>query len=245
MRLNRYLAAAGLGSRRSCEALILEGAVRINGKPVTELATQVSPDSIVEVNGRRVQQKQAVYLAFYKPRGVLTTRSDEKGRATIYDSLPPEFENLFYVGRLDRESEGLLLLTNDGNLAQKVAHPSHLIDKEYEVWLDKAFQPEDGKKLVKGFHIPGGRARVTSVYKTGSRRVKVTLQQGIKRQIRLMFYEIGYEVERLRRSRVGGIFLDKMRPGEYRKLTRQEIQRLEKPGKNRTRPGSGSGKTKH
>ncbi|MFV0338115.1 MAG: pseudouridine synthase [Chthoniobacterales bacterium] len=231
MRLNRFLAAAGLGSRRSCEALILEGAVSLDGQIVTKLATQVLPDSVVEVNGSRVQAKQATYLAFYKPRGVLTTRSDTEGRSTIYDLLPTEFGNLFYVGRLDKDSEGLLILTNDGDLSQKITHPSHLTEKEYEVWLDRAFIPEDGKKLVAGFHIPGGRARVASVYKTGSRRVKVTLQQGIKRQIRLMFYKLGYEVERLRRDRIGGIFLNKMKPGEYRKLSAQEIRRLQKNDK--------------
>ena len=226
MRLNRFLAAAGLGSRRFCEDLIASGAVVINGSRVEKLATVVAEGDDVRVHGRIIRVARPVYVLFHKPRGFVVTKSDERGRRTIYDLLPPEFTTLFHVGRLDKESEGLLLLTNDGDFAQSLTHPSHGIEKEYEVALDKSFNPAHSAKMIRGIFIEGGRARFERIHILGQGRVKVVLRQGIKRQIRLMFYDMGYEVERLKRTRIGSIHDEKMPAGSYRLLTPREVQSL-------------------
>lgn len=227
MRLNRFLAAAGLGSRRSCEELIASGAVVINGSRVEKLATVVADGDDVRVHGRIIRVAKPVYVLFHKPRGFVVTKSDERGRRTIYDLLPPEFTTLFHVGRLDKDSEGLLLLTNDGNLAQKLTHPSHGIEKEYEVTLDKSFDPAHSAKMIRGIFIEGGRGRFERIRILGPGRVSVVLRQGIKRQIRLMFYDMGYEVERLKRTRIGKIDDAGIPPGHFRFLTPRELQSLQ------------------
>lgn len=223
MRINRYLAAAGLGSRRACEELVLEGRVTINGKSVDSLATVVAPGDVVKVGGRVLKVQQSAVIALYKPRGIVTTCSDPEKRRTVIDFMPPGLGRLFPVGRLDLESEGLLILTNDGALAQQLAHPSHSTDKEYEVTLDKEFDSALIPKLLKGFVIEGGKARAEKVYPLAKRKLKVVLRQGIKRQIRLMFYELGYEVQTLKRVRIGGFLLGKMRPGEWQMLKKADI----------------------
>ena len=226
MRLNRYLAAAGLGSRRSCDQLISSGAVVINGTRIENLATQVKEDDDVRVNGRRIHAATSVTLLLHKPRGFVVTRSDERGRRTVYELVPPEYSTLFHVGRLDKESEGLLLMTNDGALAQRLTHPSHTIEKEYEVTLDKTFDPVHQDKLLKGFHIEGGRAKFERLRILAPKVIQVTLRQGLKRQIRLMLYEMGYEVERLRRTRIGGLTDYRLPPGACRRLTEKESSLL-------------------
>lgn len=238
MRLNRYLAAAGLGSRRSCEALISSGAVVINGHRIENLSTQVEEGDDVRVNGRRIQVSTPVYLLLNKPKGFVVSRSDERSRRTVYDLLPPEFSTLSHVGRLDKESEGLLLLTNDGVLNQKLTHPSHEIEKEYEVTLDKTYNPEDTAKLLKGIYIEGGRGRFEKVRIAGPNRLNVTLRQGIKRQIRLMFYDLGYEVERLVRTRIGRLIDPKMPLGTYRRLTKQEVAFLSEKSTSPRKPAT-------
>ncbi|MEI6070935.1 MAG: pseudouridine synthase [Verrucomicrobiae bacterium] len=230
MRLNRFLAAAGLGSRRACDALIASGSVVLNGSRVEKLATQVGPDDDVRVHGRPIRPARPAYLLLNKPRGYLVTRSDERGRRTIYDILPPELATLSHVGRLDKDSEGLLLLTNDGALAQRLTHPSHEIEKEYEVTLDKAFDPAHTPKLLKGIFIEGGRARFERLRLLAPDRVKAVLRQGIKRQIRLMFYSLGYEVERLKRTKIGSITDARIPTGSFRHLTPGEIESLKRGG---------------
>jgi len=226
MRLNRYLAAAGLGSRRSCDQLISSGAVVINGTRIENLATQVKEDDDVRVNGRQIHTATPVTLLLHKPRGFVVTRSDERGRRTVYDLVPPEYSTLFHVGRLDKESEGLLLMTNDGALAQRLTHPSHTIEKEYEVTLDKTFDPAHHEKLLKGFHIEGGRAKFERLRILAPKVIQVTLRQGLKRQIRLMLYAMGYEVGRLRRTRIGGLTDYRLPPGACRRLTEKESSLL-------------------
>ena len=231
MRLNRFLAAAGLGSRRSCEELISSGSVVINGHRIENLATLVDPGDEVRVKGRPVHAAPLVTLLLNKPRGYVVTRSDEKGRRTVYDLLDEGHANLFHVGRLDKESEGVLLMTNDGALAQKLLHPSHGVEKEYEVEIDKAFDPELTAKLLRGVHIEGGRGRFESVRIVGPKLLRVVLKQGIKRQIRLMLYRLGYEVERLRRIRMGQLSDFKLPPGAWRPLSVKELDLLAKAAK--------------
>ena len=226
MRLNRFLASAGLGSRRGVEQLITDGRVTINGQPCLDLATQVIPTDAVKVNGKLIRSELPLYVVLHKPRGVLCTASDELGRRTIFEFIPANWPRLFHVGRLDMESEGLLILTNDGDLAQELTHPSHKVEKEYEVILDKAFEEPHRAKLLKGFHIEGGRAKAERVTVLNPRNLRIVLRQGIKRQIRLMLYQLGYEVEMLRRTRIGTLRLGTMPVGSWRPLKNEEVAKL-------------------
>ena len=226
MRLNRFLASAGLGSRRSCEELIRTGQVTINGVLCETLATTVSPADVVKVGNHVVHTAVSATLILHKPPGFLCTASDTHERRTIFELLPPNFPRLFHVGRLDRESEGLLILTNDGELALKLTHPRYKVEKEYEVVLDHAFDFELATKLLNGIALEEGWAKAESVYKLGSTKLKVVLKQGMKRQIRLMFYALGYEVKRLTRVRIGPLQLQNMPAGSWRVLTQKEIDAL-------------------
>lgn len=226
MRLNRFLASAGLGSRRGVEELITSGQVRINGRVVTDLATKVAPDDAVKVGSRLVRTEQTLTAVLNKPRGFVCTASDDLDRRTIFDLLPPNWPRVYHVGRLDKDSEGLLIVTNNGDLSLALTHPRYKVDKEYEVLIDKPFDPKDREKLLKGFHIMGGRAKCERVEQLGPQHLRLTLNQGIKRQIRLMLYELGYEVERLVRTRLGPLKIGEMRPGEWRLLTGREIAAL-------------------
>lgn len=229
MRLNRFLASAGLGSRRSVEELIKNGEVRINGKVITDLATQVGPDDAVKVGSRLLRTEQKITVLLNKPPGFVCTASDERDRKTIFSLLPPNWPRLHHVGRLDKESEGLLLVTNDGDLTLALTHPRYKIEKEYEVLIDKPFNPKDKEKLLRGFHIMGGRAKAEWVEIIAPTHLRLVLTQGIKRQIRLMLYDLGYEVERLARIRLGPLKVGEMRPGEWRLLTSKEIAALKAP----------------
>lgn len=229
MRLNRFLAAAGFGSRRACEALILDGKVSINGHFIRELATTVQPDDDVRVAGRPARFTPLAYLLLHKPKGFVCTRSDERGRSTVFELVPAHFGRLFHVGRLDMESEGLIILTNDGALAQRLTHPAHEVEKEYEVLLDKAFDTALIPKFLKGFHIEGGRARAERLHAVAPNHVKIVLRQGLKRQIRLMFYKFGYEVKRLMRIRIGPIEMDRLKPAHWRQLNTREVASLSGP----------------
>lgn len=226
MRLNRYLASAGLGSRRGVEELIQAGRVKVNGKVVTDLATQVGPEDSVKVGSKVVHAEQSLTAVMHKPRRYLCTASDELERKTIFDLLPDHWPRLFHVGRLDMESEGLLIVTNDGELSLTLTHPRFKMEKEYEVALDKPFQSEHRDRLLRGFQIPGGRAKAERVEILGPQTLRIVLLQGIKRQIRLMLYELGYEVTRLCRTRIGPLRLGSMRPGDVRVLTPREISLL-------------------
>src|SRR5262249_10596988 len=158
--------------------------------------------------------------------GFVSTRRDPHASDTIYDLLPEKFSRLFNVGRLDAQSEGLLLLTSDGDLAQRLTHPRYRVEKEYEVTLDKLSDPKLAEKLRHGIFLDGKRAWLTSVQQFGPTRVRVTLQQGLNRQIRRMFYEIGYEVKRLIRVRLGHLRLGDLARGKWRPVTKTELQRL-------------------
>lgn len=227
MRLNRFLAASGFGSRRACEALIREGKISINGHFIRDLATIVNPGDEVRVAGKPPLRPAApAYILLHKPKGIVCTRSDERGRPTILDLVPGHFGRLFHVGRLDKESEGLILLTNDGALSHRLTHPAHEVEKEYEVLLDRPFEAQEIPKLLRGFVIEGGRGRMERVQIVAPSIVKVVLRQGIKRQIRLMFLKLGYEVKRLIRTRIGDLSIGTLRPGEWRALDKREVALL-------------------
>ncbi|QSR87999.1 rRNA pseudouridine synthase [Methylacidiphilum caldifontis] len=227
IRINRYLASCGLGSRRSCETLVREGRIKVNGLIVRTLGQRIYPEDKVELDGNQLlcpQQKQT--FLFYKPRGIVCSRKNAFGEKTIYDLLPPSVQSLFYVGRLDKESEGLLLLTNDGLLANKILHPKYHFTKSYIVSLGRAFDEKDKKDLLKGMYIEGKRVKAEEVIIQEENKLKVVLTQGMKRQIRIMLSILGYKVIRLRRIAIGPLTLGKMKPGELRPLTEKEKKSL-------------------
>jgi 23S rRNA pseudouridine2605 synthase len=224
VRLNQYLARAGFGSRRACEELILEGAVTINGHRLRELAVRVGPDDNVIVHGKPVKMPLPIVAILHKPPGYLCTSSDSTKERTIYDLLPAAWPRVVYVGRLDKDSEGLLVVTNDGNLAQRLTHPSMKMRKTYIVTLDKEFDFALAPKMKKGISIEEGFARMEDIYRVGPRTLKVVLTQGLKRQIREMFYKVGYEVKRLVRISIGTLSLEKLPVGQFRVLTQADVK---------------------
>ena len=226
MRLNRFLAAAGVGSRRHCDELIAAGRVTINGRVVTDFSVQPTETDHVKVGSKMVRVERQLHIMLHKPAGFVSTRSDPNARDTIFDLLPPNMPRLFNVGRLDTQSEGLLMLTNDGELAQRLMHPRYKVDKEYEVTLDKPWDPELAKKLLKGVMLDGQRAKLERVFQVKPMFLRVVLRQGINRQIRRMFYEVGYEVNRLVRTRIGNLRLGDLPRAHWRPLTAAELKSL-------------------
>ena len=223
MRLNRVLAAAGVGSRRHCDELIAAGRVTINGHVCTDFSTQPAPRDHVKVDGKLVHAERPLHVVMNKPAGFVSTRSDPYARDTIFDLLPPKFPRLFNVGRLDAQSEGLLILTNDGDLAQRLMHPRYKIEKEYEVTLDRPWNPALAPKLLRGFFLDGERAIIARLRALTPTRLRVVMRQGINRQIRRMFRAIGYEVKRLVRVRIGNVRLGDLPRGRWRALTKREL----------------------
>ena len=227
MRLNRFLASCGLGSRRGVETLITGGRVAVNGEHCRNLGTQVNPGDEVRVDGKVVSEQSYCTLIFNKTRGLICTRSDEKGRTTIYDHLPSRFRPLAHVGRLDLESEGLIVLTNNGDLAQRLAGPGSAVDKEYLVTIDQAFDLVNKSKFLDGIHTEEGLGKVQSIDVISPRRLRIVLHQGLKRQIRVMLQACGYRVTKLLRIRIGCVELEGLAPGKWKELNSREIQNLE------------------
>jgi 23S rRNA pseudouridine2605 synthase len=226
VRLNRFLSQCGLGSRRGSEQLILEGRVSINGHLVKDLGTKVEPSDQVNVDGKPVRAETGVVIALNKPRGYICSRSDERDRMTIYALLPKPLQTLHHVGRLDKDSEGLLLLTNRGDLSHHLIHPSKGAEKEYEVIVDKPMDQVTMAKLVKGMLTEEGYAKAERAWMVTEYRCHVVLKQGLKRQIRLMFYQLGFEVERLTRTRIGWLELKGLQKGGWKQLSSTEVERF-------------------
>jgi 23S rRNA pseudouridine2605 synthase len=225
VRLNQYLARAGFGSRRACEELILGGAVTINGHRLRELATRVDAGDNVLVHGKPVKLPLPIVAILHKPPGFLCTSPESTNERTIYDLLPSGWPRVVYVGRLDKDSEGLLVVTNDGNLAQRLTHPSTKIPKTYIVTLDREFDFALAPKMKKGISLEEGFARMDDIFRVGPRTLKIVLTQGLKRQIREMFYKVGYEVKRLVRIQIGALVLGDLLAGQHRVLTQDEVKR--------------------
>jgi 23S rRNA pseudouridine2605 synthase len=226
VRLNKFLASCAVGSRRKCDELIQAGRVEVNGSPCLNMGTRVSPGDHVRVDGKRVVPKEPLIVVFHKPRGYVCTRKDELGRDTIYTLLPEKLRALHHVGRLDRDSEGLLILTNDGDLSQRLTHPSKLVEKEYLVTADQAFENAHLDQFLEGVYTPEGKLKANAIERLSPRRIKIILDHGVKRQIRVMFETLGYQVTKLLRVRVGGLWLGDLEPGRWAILNRKEIAML-------------------
>ena len=227
MRLNRFLAAAGLGSRRHCDELIATGKVTINGKICTDFSAQPDVRDHVKVNGKLVHIAPPLTIMLHKPAGFVSTRRDPQVRDTVFDLVPAKFSRLFNIGRLDTQTEGLLLLTNDGDLAQRLTHPRFKIEKEYEVTLDRPWDPMLAPKLMRGIFLDGRRAKIVQLHSISPTRLRVVLQQGINRQIRRMFEAVGYRVKNLIRVRMADLRLGDLPRGHWRALTKRELKCLE------------------
>ena len=228
MRLNKFLTKAGVCSRRKAEHLINEGRVTVNGKRA-QITTAVGLEDQVKVDGRSVMLKGSQNYetyAFYKPRGVICTLSP-KERPNLKDCLPME-GHFFPVGRLDKESEGLLIITSDGELANKLTHPSFEHEKEYLVWLHSDFDDQFLNNLLEGVVLDGKLAKVTSTDRLSKNKFKITLKEGRNRQIRRMVELLGHDVQKLKRVRIGAFVLS-LKNGEYKRLGKTEILRLQKP----------------
>jgi 23S rRNA pseudouridine2605 synthase len=228
VRLNRFLAAAGVASRRHCDELIAAGRVTVNGQVCINFSTEPGARDHVKVDGRLVHIEPALSIVLHKPSGFVSTRSDPHARDTIFDLLPAKFSHLFHVGRLDAQSEGLLILTNDGELAQRLTHPRYKVDKEYEVTLERAWDATLTPRLLRGIVLAGERARISRLHSVTPTRLRVTLHQGLNRQIRRMFEMVGFKVKRLVRVRIGNLRLSDLPRGHWRTLTAAEVAALKR-----------------
>ena len=232
VRLQKVLAAAGVGSRRHCEELIGEGRVEVDGQIVRRFGARVDPQhQVIRVDGRRIPAREdLVYVALNKPAGVLTTMSDNRGRPTVADFLGDRAERMFHVGRLDYDTEGLMLLTNDGELAHRLAHPRYGVLKTYLADVTGPLRRDLGRQLATGIELSDGVAtadRFRVVERTGNRAlVEITLHEGRKHIVRRMLAEAGYPVRRLVRTQVGPVKLGSLRSGATRRLTTAEIGEL-------------------
>ena len=231
-RLQKVLAHAGVSSRRSAERLIVEGRVSVNGAIVTELGTRVDPDvDAIKVDGKRVAAPPRVhtYLALNKPRGVVTTLSDPEGRPTVKEYLRGVKARVYPVGRLDYNTEGLLILTDDGGLARDLMHPSRGVEKTYLAKVKGQPDPEVLVRLSRGIPLDGrrtGPARVKIVRRADNAWIEITIGEGRNRQVRRMFQAIGHPVQRLRRMGYGGIGLGRLPVGHVRTLSESEVGEL-------------------
>lgn len=238
MRLQKYLARAGVASRRGSEDLIRDGRVRVNGEVVTEMGVKVAPDDRVEVDGRVVAPEPPIWVMLHKPPGYVTTRDDPQGRPTVYDLLPDRFDALFHVGRLDLDSEGLLLLTNEGGAANKLMHPSHEVDRVYVVDVVGAVDEATRRRILKGVELDDGiaRAHVVEIVARESAgrgvgasphtRVRIVMREGRKREVRRIFDAVEHPVRRLVRERLGPIQLGRLPRGQWRELKPEEVESI-------------------
>ena len=231
-RLQKVLAQAGVASRREAEEYITAGRVKVNGRVVKELGTKVGADAFIMVDGHLIQRERKTYLLFYKPRGVVTTMKDPEGRKSIADYVKDIPQRVYPVGRLDYNTEGLLLLTNDGELAQAMTHPSHEVNKVYEVTVPGIVPQEKldllriGVKLEDGMTAPAIVDLVGYDYEKNLTRFNVTIHEGRNRQVRRMCDYIGFPVRYLRRVQMGTLTLDGLRRGDCRELFNEEIEAL-------------------
>ena len=237
VRLQKLLAQSGVASRRKCEELMLAGEVEVDGEVVTRLGTKVDPrTAVIRVGGKRLPPVSAhVYLVLNKPRGVVSTMSDPEGRPTLTDYVGDRPERLFHVGRLDTDTDGLIILTNDGDFAQRLAHPSYEVEKTYVAEVRGVVTKATLKRLKQGVTLDDGpvevrRARVISTQALNEKQsrsiVEVVIHEGRNRIVRRLLDHVGHPVQQLTRTRIGPVALDRLRQGTVRELTRDELGTL-------------------
>jgi len=226
MRLNAYLARAGVSSRRGADELIKAGRVRVNGEP-GQLNTFVAARDRVEVDGKPVSKQKLAYLLLHKPVGVVTTASDPQGRRTVMELVPRE-PRVVPVGRLDADTTGALLFTNDGELAHRLAHPRYEVEKVYEAELEREPTEEALRALAGAIELEDGRTAPARARRLGPRKIELSIHEGRKHQVKLMCAAVGCPVVRLHRSIYAGLDLAALKPGEWRELERREVEALQR-----------------
>jgi pseudouridine synthase len=231
-RLNKFISNAGVTARRKADELIFTGRVTVNMQTVTEPGTKVNPEKdVVKVDGEKVKpQSEFIYVVLFKPRGYVTTTHDEKGRPTVMDLIGLN-TRLYPIGRLDYDTDGVLLLTNDGEFSNMMMHPRHKVFKTYFAKLDKPIEEPDMKKLREGIIIDGrptSRAKVRIIPNTADQNIWISIHEGRNRQVRRMLETLGYIVQRLKRVEYARIGLDGLKPGEWRYLTEEELANARK-----------------
>ena len=232
MRINKYIAHAGVASRRKAEELIKQGLVTINGQVVRELGTLIKSGDKVEVEGQPIYNEEKVYYLLNKPRGVISSVSDDKGRKTVIDLLPMVKERIYPVGRLDWDTSGVLILTNDGDFTDEMIHPRNQIDKVYLARVKGIANKEVLRPLTRGVVIDGKKTKpaayeIIKVDPVKNRSVvELTIHEGRNHQVKKMFETVGLQVDKLSRTRFGNLDLTGLRPGEYRKLNKKDISKL-------------------
>lgn len=233
-RLNKYLASTGICSRRKADELILEGRVRVNDRQIEELGFHVREKDKVYVDNKLVKPQKMEYYKFYKPAGYITTKEDEKGRKTIYDIIPQELKHLKPVGRLDKDSTGLIILTNDGEFINEMTHPSIKVPKVYLVTINGKFTTEHAEKMFNGIVIETDSGEKKTAYaetlpieiKNKSSLIQVVLYQGINRQIRKMFAKLGFEVESLKRIQHATLTIEGLKKGQVKPIKPKQVKEL-------------------
>jgi 23S rRNA pseudouridine2605 synthase len=228
VRLNAYLARAGIASRRKADELIKAGRVRVNGER-GQLNTFVGRDDRVEVDGRRVSPQRLAYVLLHKPAGVVTTASDPQGRPTVVELVPHDVR-VVPIGRLDADTTGALLLTNDGELAHRLAHPRYGVEKVYVAEVEGAPSDEALRRLAEGVELEDGRTAPAAVRRLAPSTLELSIHEGRNRQVRRMLEAVGHPVRRLHRSRYAGLTVGELAAGDWRELREDEIDALRRLG---------------
>lgn len=228
MRLQKYIANSGYCSRRKAELLIEEGRVSVNGEIINTQGVKIKEGDIVEIDGVALEGEKNKYLLLYKPTGVITTVSDDRNRKTVLDLIEGVGERIYPVGRLDKDTSGLLILTNDGTLTQRLTHPSFEVDKTYEVYLDCDLDEEEQTLIRSGVVIEDRRVEVKILMKLGIKKYQLTIHEGRNRIVRKIFESLGHEVVRLKRTKYAFLTLKGLKPSEWRFLNDEEVERLKK-----------------
>ena len=231
-RLQKVIAHAGITSRRKAEQLILDGRVTVNGKVVKELGVKVTSNDKIEVEGIPLEREKPVYFAMYKPRGVISSVSDDKGRKVVTDFLPEIEERIYPIGRLDYDTSGILLLTNDGDFANALMHPKYEVDKQYIAKVKGILTKEAIRSLERGVMLEDGKTspakvKMISIDKKKNTSIyEIVIHEGRNRQVRRMFEAVGHPVLKLRREKYGFLTLQGLQPGDARELTPHEVKQL-------------------